>query len=90
MLLCCLAICVCTAKEHVSDHLHALHDRLILTHGSGAALAAVGEVVQMSTLGEGSQGGEETAVPAVGGDQQQHSMGQISRIVGKTEVLRRT
>ena len=33
----------------------------------------------MSTFGEGSQGDEETAVPAVGGDQQQHSMGQISR-----------
>ena len=31
MLLCCLAICVCTAKEHVSDHLHALHHHLILT-----------------------------------------------------------
>ena len=25
----------------------------------------------MSTFGEGSQGGEETAAPAVGGDQQQ-------------------
>ena len=30
----CLAICVCTAKEHVSDHLHALHYHLILSHGS--------------------------------------------------------
>ena len=29
----------------------------------------------MSTLGEGSHGGEETA----GGDHQQHSMGQLSR-----------
>ena len=29
----------------------------------------------MSTFGEGSQGGEETAATAVGGDQQQHSMG---------------
>ena len=28
----------------------------------------------MSTCGEGSLGGEEKAVPAVGGDQQQHSM----------------
>ena len=27
----------------------------------------------MSTFGEGSQGGEETAAPAAGGDQQQHS-----------------
>ena len=26
-----MAICVCTAKEHVSDHLHALHCQLILT-----------------------------------------------------------
>ena len=40
----CLAICVCTAKEHVSDHLHALHYHLILTRGSGAALAAVKRV----------------------------------------------
>ena len=31
MLLCCLAVCVCTAEEHVSDHLHALHNHLILT-----------------------------------------------------------
>ena len=57
---------------------HALHYHLILTRGSGAALAAVERVsglVQMSTFGEGSHGGEETAVPAVGGDQQQHSMG---------------
>ena len=31
---CCfvdLAICVCTAKEHVSDHLHALHSLLTFT-----------------------------------------------------------
>ena len=35
----------------------------------------------MSTFGEGSHGGEETAVSAAGGDQQQHSMGQISRLV---------
>ena len=34
-------MCVCTALEHVSDHLHALHHHLILTRGSGAALAAV-------------------------------------------------
>ena len=27
----CLAICVCTAKERVSDHLNALHYHLILT-----------------------------------------------------------
>ena len=41
----------------------------------------------MSTFGEGSHGGEETAVPAVGGDQQQHSMGQISRLLGRPEVF---
>ena len=35
----------------------------------------------MSTFGEGSQSSEETAVPAAGGDQQQHSMGQISRLL---------
>ena len=53
----------------------------ILTRGSGAALAAVERVsallylsgYKMSTFGEGSQGGEETAAPAAGGDQQQHS-----------------
>ena len=39
-----LAICVCTAKEHVPDHLHALHCHLILTRGSGAVLAAVERV----------------------------------------------
>ena len=39
----------------------------------------------MSSFGEGSKGGEVTAVAAAGGDQQQHSMGQIS-----TEVLVRT
>ena len=37
----------------------------------------------MSNFGEGSQGGEETAVPAIGGGQQQHSMGQISRLLGR-------
>ena len=36
----------------------------------------------MSTFGEGSQGGEETAAPAAGGDRQQ-SMGQISRLLGR-------
>ena len=44
---CCLGVwqfCVCTAKQHVSDHLHALHYHLILTRGSGAALAAVKRV----------------------------------------------
>ena len=41
----------------------------------------------MSTFGEGSQGGEETAVPAVGGDQQQHSMGQISRLLGRPKCF---
>ena len=39
-----LATCVCTAEEHVSDHLHALHCHLILTRGGGAALAAVERV----------------------------------------------
>ena len=41
----------------------------------------------MSTFGEGSQGGEETAVPAVGGGQQQHSMGQISRLLGRQKCF---
>ena len=41
----------------------------------------------MSTFGEGSQGGEETAVPAAGGDQQQHSMGQISRLLGRPKCF---
>ena len=31
MLLCCLAICVCTSKEYVSDHLHVLYYHLIHT-----------------------------------------------------------
>ena len=31
MLLWCLAVCVCTAKENLSDPLHALHHHLILT-----------------------------------------------------------
>ena len=31
LFLCCLAICVCTAKEHVFDYLHALHYCLRLT-----------------------------------------------------------
>ena len=43
----------------------------------------------MSTFGEGSQGGEETAVPAVGGGQQQHSMGQISRLLGRPKCCSR-
>ena len=41
----------------------------------------------MSIFGEGSQGGEETAVSAVGGDQQQHSMGQISRLLGRPKCF---
>ena len=41
----------------------------------------------MSTFGEGSHVGEETAVPAVGGDQQQHSMGQISRLLGRPKCF---
>ena len=35
---------LCTAKDLVSDHLHALHYPLMLTSGSGAALAAVDRV----------------------------------------------
>ena len=45
------------------------------------------EVVQMSTFCEGSQGGEETAAPAAGGDQQQHSMGQILRLLGRPKCF---
>ena len=41
----------------------------------------------MSTFGEGSQGGEETAVPAVGGGTLN---GSDFEIVGKTEVLLKT
>ena len=44
----------------------------------------------MSTFGEGSQGGEETAAPAAGGDQQAKLNGSDFEIVGKTEVLLRT
>ena len=40
----------------------------------------------MSTLGQGSKGGEETAV---GGGQQQHSMGQISRLLGRPKCFSR-
>ena len=43
---CCFVVwqCVCTAKEHVSDHLRELHYHLILTRGTGAVLAAVERV----------------------------------------------
>ena len=41
----------------------------------------------MSTSGEGSLGGEETAATAVGGDQQQHSMGQLSRLLGRPKCF---
>ena len=41
----------------------------------------------MSTFGVGSQGGEETAVPAVGAGQQQHPMGQISRLLGRPKCF---
>ena len=41
----------------------------------------------MSSFGEGSQGGEETAAPAAGGDQQQHSMRQISRLLGRPKCF---
>ena len=41
----------------------------------------------MSTFGEVSHGGEETAVPAVGGHQQQHSKGQISRLLGRAKCF---
>ena len=43
-------------------------------------------------FGEGSHGGEETAVPAIGNDQQQqqqHSMGQISRLLGRPKCFSR-
>ena len=43
----------------------------------------------MSTFGDGSQGGEEAAVPAAGGDQQQHSVGQISRLLGRPKCFSR-
>ena len=46
-------------------------------------------VVHMSTLGEGSQGAEETAAPAAGCDQQQHSMGQILRLLGRPNCFSR-
>ena len=42
----------------------------------------------MSTFREGSQSGEETAVPAVGGGgQQQHAMGRISRLLGRPKCF---
>ena len=41
----------------------------------------------MSTFGEGTQGGEETAATAAGGDQQQHLMGQISRLLGRPKCF---
>ena len=37
-----LVICVCTAEEHASDHLHALHCCLRLTLGSGAVVVTAG------------------------------------------------
>ena len=43
----------------------------------------------MSTFDKESQGGEETAVPAGGGDQQQHSLGQISRLLGRPKCFSR-
>ena len=46
-----VAICVCTAKEHVSYHL-ALHYHLILTRCSGAALAAVERVSDLLYLSD--------------------------------------
>ena len=81
-----VAICVCKAKEHVSYHLHALHHHLILTRGSGAVLAALERVSGLSYLSDTNVDllrGEETAVSAVGGEQQQHSMDQISRLLGR-------
>ena len=36
----------------------------------------------MSTFGEGSHGGEETAAPAASGDQQQHSIGHVPKLLG--------
>ena len=47
-----LQFCVCTANEHVSYHLHALHYHLVLTRGSGAALAAVERVSVLSYLSD--------------------------------------
>ena len=46
----------------------------------------------MSNFGEGSQGGEETAVPAVGGGQPATTTlnGSDFEIVGKTKVFLRT
>ena len=41
----------------------------------------------MSTFGEGSQGGEDTVTPAAVGDQQHHSMGQISRLLGRPNSI---
>ena len=88
----CCNLCLHSKRTCIIPY-HALHYHLILTRGSGAALAAVERVsgllylVQMSTFGEGSHGGEETAVPAVGGDQQQHSMGQISRLLGRPKCF---
>ena len=55
--------------------------------GFGGGGASFWLVVQMSTFGEGSHVGEETAVPAVGGDQQQHLMGQISRLLGRPKCF---
>ena len=45
-----VAICVCTAKEHVSYHLHALHGHFVLTRlqqmfvAAAAAGSATAEV----------------------------------------------
>ena len=43
----------------------------------------------MSAFGEGSQGGEETAVPAVGGVSSNTQMGQISRLLGRPKCCSR-
>ena len=85
----------CTAKEHVSDHLHALHYHRILTRGSGARVGrggaslcfAVIEWFKCRLLVKGSQGGEETPATAVGGDQQQRSMGRFSRLLGRPKCF---
>ena len=55
-----------------------------------AALERVSGLLYLSeTFGERSHGGEETAVPAIGNDQQQHSISQISRLLGRPKCFSR-
>ena len=63
---------------------------MILTRGSGAVLAALERVSGLSYLIDTNVDllrGEETAVSPVGGDQQQDSMGQISRLLGRPKCF---